>query len=792
MTSGLTGCLATMGPPPTPGSGPPPPLWEPAPEPGPAGAPPLPAPAPPDPLGELPPPPHAAKSADPAKIKLLVTIHVRMVTSRRGYHRSRAQDGERAGSGKVSACCFESRRSPSSSARDARAGRAPPSSSSSSTSSSGGAGGGAACPTKADAELPSPPLHTPRWAFEPWISKDISDTDDTLRLRRRVPSIATSPSASSCSIARGRPTTTRSSRIPTRYHDFDEAGSDAPRTKDVRLVVWITQFVNNVSYRRRDRAATPTPAPRRTSTTADRCDFFVDQGRRVRLVERHRRRGRLLQPAARARGGTRNRTRSSTRGVDGFKLDFGDSYVDDAIRWTPPPGPIAHQAVLGGLLPRLSGLRRRSRRGPDFVTMTRGWDVSYEFAGRFYARPEHAPVAWMGDNRRDWVGLADALDEMFRSAHAGYVVLGSDIGGYLDLDDKNLTARRSRSTRSSSRAGRRSARSRRSCSSTGAPTSRRGPSPDTRRDRSPSTTTGRSSTTSSAPFFYSLAEEAYAGARAASCGPIGDRERLGRRLPLPLGDALLVAPILDATGKRDVALPAGARWYDWWEPDAPTRSPGGQTLAALRRDRLDEGPALRSARRDHPARGRRRRDGPRRRGLGEPPHRAGVPRRVEHLHPPRHRREAHHDRGDDRRRERRPSPCRARSRRCCSASATTRASPRSPSTVRPRARARPAPISTRKRPDSGATPPRVRSGSTSRRAQTASTRSPSRLHDRHLKVGIVRAAPSPRVAMAARRTQLPRRPKRSRRGLGGGAPIVDKGSQRGLTPGGRSHIKGGL
>jgi hypothetical protein len=27
--------------------------------------------------------------------------------------------------------------------------------------------------------IPEAPIHTPRWAFEPWISKDISDTADT-------------------------------------------------------------------------------------------------------------------------------------------------------------------------------------------------------------------------------------------------------------------------------------------------------------------------------------------------------------------------------------------------------------------------------------------------------------------------------------------------------------------------------------------------------------------------------------------------------------------------------------
>ncbi len=46
-----------------------------------------------------------------------------------------------------------------------------------------------------------------------------------------------------------------------------------------------------------------------------------------------------------------------------------------------------------------------------------------------------------------------------------------------------------------------------------------------------------------------------------------------------LGDAFLVAPILDATGKRDVALPSGARWLDWWAPSQPARD-GGTVLTS--------------------------------------------------------------------------------------------------------------------------------------------------------------------------------------------------------------------
>jgi alpha-D-xyloside xylohydrolase len=47
-----------------------------------------------------------------------------------------------------------------------------------------------------------------------------------------------------------------------------------------------------------------------------------------------------------------------------------------------------------------------------------------------------------------------------------------------------------------------------------------------------------------------------------------------------LGEALLVAPILDAGGKRDVELPGPveARWFDWWQPEADAL-PGGQTIA---------------------------------------------------------------------------------------------------------------------------------------------------------------------------------------------------------------------
>jgi alpha-D-xyloside xylohydrolase len=60
--------------------------------------------------------------------------------------------------------------------------------------------------------------------------------------------------------------------------------------------------------------------------------------------------------------------------------------------------------------------------------------------------------------------------------------------------------------------------------------------------------------------------------------PVGAMASWSGDYRFQLGDALLVAPLLDDMGRRDVALPAGVRWYDWWNPAGDALA-GGQTLA---------------------------------------------------------------------------------------------------------------------------------------------------------------------------------------------------------------------
>ena len=258
----------------------------------------------------------------------------------------------------------------------------------------------------AAADVPVAPLHTPRWAFEPWISKDISTTDDTYAFvdgfrSRDIPVGA---------VVLDSPWETQYSTFapnPVRYHDFDRLVSDM-HGRGVRVVLWTTQLVNQSSYDLEMGGDTYVGA----SPNFDdglRCGFFVEDGR---LFNWWKGRGAgvdFFNP--RALGWWHaQQDRVLDAGIDGWKLDFGDSYVDPAQLHTAQ-GVQDHQAYSEAYYRDFRNYAV-SRRGPEFTTMVRAWDQSYQFSGRFFARREDAPIAWMGDNRRDWVGLEDALDEL--------------------------------------------------------------------------------------------------------------------------------------------------------------------------------------------------------------------------------------------------------------------------------------------------------------------------------------------------------------------------------------------
>jgi alpha-glucosidase (family GH31 glycosyl hydrolase) len=434
------------------------------------------------------------------------------------------------------------------------------------------------CELEIEAEEPpaEPARHTPRWAFEPWISKDISDRDDTFAFvagfrERGIPVgaiVLDSPWDSQY-------TTFRPS--DSRYPEFAQM-VDALHADGVRVVLWTTAFVNQRSFDLEPGGDVYRgPAPNLAEGLA--CGLFVNDGELYDWWKGAGASVDFFDGRARA-WWHRQQDFLLDLGIDGWKLDFGDSYLEEDATLRTEAGDVPHQEYAEAYYRDFLAYGV-ARRGPEFTTMVRAWDASYDRRARFHARPEHAPVVWMGDNRRDWIGLVDVLDHTFRSAQAGYVVLGSDVGGYLDRDDLMLTTvipfdveNFQRWTALSGMMPFMQLHGRGNL----APWT----VPGTPAEQDETVAVWRYWATlhhAMVPYWYSIAEEAYA-TDGVIVHPVGADEAAWQDdWRYVVGEAFLVAPLIESGDARDVALPAGARWYDWWDRGGDALD-GGITLPA--------------------------------------------------------------------------------------------------------------------------------------------------------------------------------------------------------------------
>ncbi len=412
------------------------------------------------------------------------------------------------------------------------------------------------------ASIPEPVLYTPRWAFLPWISKDISDRDDTYEfvdgfIDRDIPvGVVVLDSPWDTNYTEFIPNPNRYGDFPGMVEDMSERG--------VRIVLWTTQFINETSIDL-ESGGDIYDGPAANFPEADACNFCVNDNDIYFWWKGYGCGLDFFNEDALYWWNEQTRALIEL-GVAGWKLDFGDSYVrtdtvDTAI------GNIPHQQYSEEYYRAMLAWGQSLVGRENFITMVRPYDKSYDFEGRFFARPEHAPVAWVGDNRRDWVGFIDAMDHIFRSAEAGYRVVGSDLGGYLDRDDANLLINVPENEQAFF---------------TWTAVSALSPFMQLhgRANLTPWTFGSDPEATVAnyrywaklhtelIPVMYSLANTTAEDAPAL-IDPVGESlEEWDGDWSYVFSGAFYVAPPLDDTLLREVTLPEGDQWFDWWNPAA--------------------------------------------------------------------------------------------------------------------------------------------------------------------------------------------------------------------------------
>ena len=110
-------------------------------------------------------------------------------------------------------------------------------------------------------------------------------------------------------------------------------------------------------------------------------------------------------------------------GVYGFKVDQGEIYFGDTV--STSLGKMSNREFRGYYYDAMSDyVRRRKAEG---ITIGR----PYSHQGGYHSTPGKMLVGWCGDFGGDWDGLKLQIDNIYRSAQAGYGAVGCEVAGFM-------------------------------------------------------------------------------------------------------------------------------------------------------------------------------------------------------------------------------------------------------------------------------------------------------------------------------------------------------------------------
>ncbi len=218
----------------------------------------------------------------------------------------------------------------------------------------------------------------------------------------------------------------------TRYNNFrfDEKRYPNPRkmidllhTRDVRLVLWMTNFINTPD------SLADAPGDEEDLYTVGKANgYFVNDGAPIRWWKGSGAMIDYTNPAAVA-WWHRIMDRTLSLGVDGWKMD-GSAEMFVLTQRKTKRGTLTLRDYMD-LYYRDTLYYSRTCKN-DFVTMVRSVDIANTHSDQSHAPFDAAPLTWVGDQRHSWKdkGLDEAIRSSFRALALDYPSVSSDSGGY--------------------------------------------------------------------------------------------------------------------------------------------------------------------------------------------------------------------------------------------------------------------------------------------------------------------------------------------------------------------------